>query len=445
MKRKILLFGTLLWSLHSITGQICGTPQPTNPTAYPQLGATTQLRGSSSAFCIDVFFHIVRNTDGTNAFPLPNVDAIVVELNVVYSPYNILVNNAGMDFIDNDDFLIIDTDVGEDNELFGRQNQQEFINFYIVDGFTNIDLIGKAENIPSRNLVMRDNEVLTNVSAHELGHCLNLYHTHQPGGDMVNDTPNDPGLGPHNVNSNCEYTGEGGFSPLANNIMSYSRIICLSDFTEGQGQRMRQAIESESILQNITSNLCTTISEVNTICDSQTTTVMLSNLGTATTTWTSSENVQIVSSSHSSAQIRPINASSTGSGWVRATLDDGIVFEEHFDIKNAPTASSISLDSFRSVNLYSDRWTNITATYNHVIDIGQLGYDWHWYASPAQMRDDGISYIHVKPTNNANRVWIRVQAENECGCSDWVGKWFDVVQVSSNCRDCPTDGDEIHY
>lgn len=161
-------------------------------------------------------------------------------------------------------------------------------------------------------------------------------------------------------------------------------------------------------------------------------------------TWQASSNVTIQSSDNSSITVRASSSNATGNGWVRATLSNGVTLQEDFEV-GAPSARSINLDSFRSVNLYSDRWTNITATYNHVIDIGQLGYDWHWYASPAQMRDDGISYIHVKPINSANRVWIRVQAENECGCSDWVGKWFDVVQVSSNCRDCPTDGDEIHY
>jgi hypothetical protein len=160
--------------------------------------------------------------------------------------------------------------------------------------------------------------------------------------------------------------------------------------------------------------------------------------------WQASSNVTILSSNNSSITVRASSSDATGNGWVRATLSNGVSLQEDFEV-GVPSARSINLDSFGSVSLYTDRWTNITATYNHMIDIGQLGYDWHWYASPAQMRDDGISYIHVKPIDSASRVWIRVQAENECGCSDWVGKWFDVVHVSSNCRDCPTDGDEIHY
>lgn len=175
MKRKILLFGTLLWSLHSISGQICGTPQPTNPTAYPQLDATTQLRGSSSAFCIDVFFHIVRNTDGTNTFDMPDLEAIVEDLNRFYSPHDIIINNAGTSFIDNSNNLHVDFDEAE--AIANSRNQNGAINYYIVDDIEEYN--GFALDIPSDALFIRDNRIYTSTSAHELEHCLGLYHTLQ--------------------------------------------------------------------------------------------------------------------------------------------------------------------------------------------------------------------------------------------------------------------------
>ena len=76
MKKLILLLMTVL-STYWTYGQTCGTPHPANPTVY---SSSEQARGASSAFCIDVFFHIVRNTNGTNAFTLPNTDGIVREL-----------------------------------------------------------------------------------------------------------------------------------------------------------------------------------------------------------------------------------------------------------------------------------------------------------------------------------------------------------------------------
>ncbi|MBC6427113.1 MAG: hypothetical protein GDA51_11775 [Ekhidna sp.] len=56
-----------------IYGQICGTPHPTNPTIYS--GSAGSRTSGNSEYCIDVFFHIVRNTNGTNAFTPPNTDA----------------------------------------------------------------------------------------------------------------------------------------------------------------------------------------------------------------------------------------------------------------------------------------------------------------------------------------------------------------------------------
>ncbi|MBC6410806.1 MAG: hypothetical protein GDA42_10200 [Ekhidna sp.] len=62
-----------------VYGQICDTPHPTKPTTYS--GSASSRTSGSSEFRIDVFFHIVRNTDGTNAFTPPNTDAIFRELN----------------------------------------------------------------------------------------------------------------------------------------------------------------------------------------------------------------------------------------------------------------------------------------------------------------------------------------------------------------------------
>ena len=114
-KRKLLLIGILIWNLNSVFGQVCGTPHPTNPTVYSQEKINPQARGSSSALCIDVFFHIVRNTNGTNAFNTPNLNAIVNDLNEFYSPNNIIINNVGSGFINNTNFVNIDNDTEATN------------------------------------------------------------------------------------------------------------------------------------------------------------------------------------------------------------------------------------------------------------------------------------------------------------------------------------------
>lgn len=172
MKKLLLLFISItLLNPNWVFGQICGTPTPTNPVIY---SGNANARGASSAYCIDVYFHIVRNTNGSNAFTLPNTDDITEELNEYFSPHNIVINNAGFDFINNSNFLTLDALYGtEDDALFSTENQAGVINFYIVDNFVTTGVVGLAEDSPSRNLVMRDEDAISFVSAHELGHCLN--------------------------------------------------------------------------------------------------------------------------------------------------------------------------------------------------------------------------------------------------------------------------------
>lgn len=95
--------------------------------------------------------------------------------------------------------------------------------------------------------------------AHEVGHFLNLRHTHSTGGgvecpdgsncatsgDFVCDTEADPNLS-GGVSSSCIYTGSATppcgssvpYDPPVRNIMSYSRDSCREEFTPGQVDRM---------------------------------------------------------------------------------------------------------------------------------------------------------------------------------------------------------------
>jgi hypothetical protein len=450
-KRKLLLIGILIWNLNSVFGQVCGTPHPTNPTVYSQEKINPQARGSSSALCIDVFFHIVRNTNGTNAFNTPNLNAIVNDLNEFYSPHNIIINNVGSGFINNTNFVNIDNDT-EATNLGQINNRSDAINYYIVQTLWNVNggfITGTANSIPSNNLVIRSDRVLTSTSAHELGHCLNLLHTHETArgveainssncssaGDLVCDTPADPRLGTHNVNVNCEYFGGGGFNPLTNNIMSYSRGYCRDEFTNGQGQRMRNAIYSESILQNITSNSCASISEVNNVCYPQTKIISLTNVGNATTIWTYSNNIQIMSSNNTSATIRALTNNS-GTGWVRATLSNGIIFTEEFDI-GIPDRNKITIEHTTNTNgdyiLLNNIWS-ILFTY-HQDNHKFLGAKWDWKFEPLSpisimTRGDG-NLKHISVSGEGGLI-VKTRVYNECGCSLWKDAAFQVKKSSTN-------------
>lgn len=187
-------------------------------------------------------------------------------------------------------------------------------------------------DIPSNHLVIRNDRTLTSTSSHEVGHCLDLYHTHETAfgteningnncgsaGDLVCDTPADPRLGNVNVSAACVYTGGGGYNPLPDNIMSYSMSFCRDDFTNGQGVRMRQALISNSIFQNFVNTF--QLSGLEYLCSFGSYSVTGLPTG-ATINWSTSGNI----TRNSSQGSNPCTFSRTGTGstgWIRATISN---------------------------------------------------------------------------------------------------------------------------
>lgn len=87
---------------------------------------------------------------------------------------------------------------------------------------------------------------MNTVASHELGHGLFLYHTFQGGscsetncntqGDRVCDTP------PTTLNSSCNSPACSGIQQVEN-YMDYTSQNCLNMFTQGQKNRMRDALQ----------------------------------------------------------------------------------------------------------------------------------------------------------------------------------------------------------
>ncbi|WP_445738563.1 zinc-dependent metalloprotease [Mariniflexile sp.] len=364
---------------------------------------------------------------------MPNTNNITVELNEFFSPHNIAINNLGTDFIDNTNFLQVDE--GEHTTLMNSGfDVPNAINYYIVDELWDVfesgvligSVTGVADGIPSNSLIVRDDRVLLATSYHEVGHCLNLYHTFQ------GTSPNTSGCAEAIDGSNCSTCGDvvcdtpadsnvgnsGGFTPDLTNIMSYYNTR--DHFTDGQGVRMRYAINSESVLQNIKSTFCTQISEVSTVCYPQTTTVTLSNIGGATTVWSSSSNVQIVSSNNSSATIRELNSSSNGDGWVKAVLSNGITFQENFYVGKPETVLELShVPTFGctmgEINVSSGasganqfEW-NISGGTIVIPNVNSNNYT-------------GGGTIFVDPIDGPYGFTVKVRAKNTCGDSVWYTK-----------------------
>ncbi|MBC6427115.1 MAG: hypothetical protein GDA51_11785 [Ekhidna sp.] len=438
MKKLILLYLAFLISSYYIFSQICGTPHPTNPTIYS--GSASSRTSGSSELCIDVFFHIVRNTNGTSAFTLPNTDAIVSELNKFYSPHNIVINNSGSGFINNSNNLHVD--IREGNSIAHLKNRSGVINYYIVD---DMPYNGFALDIPSDALFIKDDRIYTPTSAHELGHCLGLYHTHKglahrergcaeaidgsncdTCGDLVCDTPADNGK----VNTN-------GYMPDLTNIMSYFHLFGYNrdHFTNGQGRRMRMALDNAPILSRV---LSIKLSKVDKLCSTQSVTLSLSSLpSNLTTTWTVSSNITIVSSNNNSVTVRAKSSNATGNGWVKATLSNGVVLQEDF---------SVGAPDMMGYKLYNHSYNgNYTYLKHRVWNYLSIVYDtsvpdyYTTYSSPYHLKWEVTadhSLIRANPNRlpkavisprhpNEQGIVVGIRAENGCGYSWW--KWQDFI------------------
>ncbi len=272
MKRLLFIF--CFYSVFLKAQVECATPTPSVDflsTINPQF-KSPKLNNAN----IKLFFHIVRRNNGTGNLSLNEVIQGFHSLQAQFNPHNICFTFYGYDFINNKD-LFENFDVSKESALISQNPHSDAIDIYIItkednkDGF-DYPYNGLAiDGIPGKTIIVK-REGLSyggTTLAHELGHCLGLYHTFETKfcieningsnsklcGDLVEDTPADYNWMANNQDPNskvdalCNYIGGMGYSPLTNNLMSYYQN-CRSDFTNGQGERMLEVISESQILLN---------------------------------------------------------------------------------------------------------------------------------------------------------------------------------------------------
>ncbi len=227
---------------------------------------------------IKVFFHIMRLSNGNS--PGATAAQITSEYNALVSSYtanNICFLNAGFNYVDND-YLDTAFVAGVDNPtLFSAYQVPGCINVFYplkIKGSNpactnNCGVGGTSFQIPNTFcLVGNGNIGLGNTVAHEVGHCLGLFHTFErsngtetingsnasTAGDLVTDTPADPyGLTTpcYTTSKNgCLYTGTcqdangaSNYTPPYTNLMAYwwaaSTPACYGNLAPTNGQYLR--------------------------------------------------------------------------------------------------------------------------------------------------------------------------------------------------------------
>jgi hypothetical protein len=259
--------------IQSATAQDCGTfVTPEQAQLEAQLDATNAYdlfrQATVVEYYIPLTIHIVRRNDGTGGFTQAQLDIAMQDVAFMYQGSGLNFYQQGaIDYIDDDayynggDWII--NPLRQENPVPGT------INIYFCPNFPYCGVSSFTTSFIQGILV---NNVCAGVSsnpstfAHEIGHYLDLYHTHETffgqecpdggnclsTGDKLCDTPADPRLS-GKVNTLCEYIGsdiapvlcsEPTYSPQTENLMSYSLKTCRDLFTPDQIDKMRFTLEN---------------------------------------------------------------------------------------------------------------------------------------------------------------------------------------------------------
>ncbi|MBS1572584.1 MAG: zinc-dependent metalloprotease [Bacteroidetes bacterium] len=425
MFKKVIFLFLIFLSLCTKAQIDCGTPE----TSYPKDFRPETIEFSNDIVCVSVQFHIVKDNNGNSSVTNASIEQLLTLLNTHFNPHNIYIKNAGVDSINSS--LYFNMTDSQFNSLIKINNNPNAVNFYIVNSCTS--WAGKAEDIISKNLVMTMPYLISGVSSHELGHCLNLWHTFQgtrPGtsgcaeaingsncyscGDYVCDTPADQNYG----NAN-------GYSPDMTNNMSYYSPYTLDHFTPMQGERMRNALHYSTVLNPVVNLACSKINGPDTICENSTINYTLDNPFGINVNWSVSSNLQIISSNQNDISISSIFG---GSGVITANFQNGLILTKNIWIGKPVFNDLILTDNLQVPYCLAPPEpliTTINANNAKAIFDGLSNSEilnntnWEWKTSNNKILLNGTKNSRTICPMFVGFSSFKVRAKNSCGWSEW--------------------------
>lgn len=187
---------------------------------------------------------------------------------------NSIFYDAGITFVIDTIEIIFDPDLPYNiknyKQIARKYDNPGVINVYIFPNFPaftddelhegQVDFHGAAVRIPSQALAIKSFYLDRTTLAHELGHCLGLFHIFEPdpvaeglnlySGDYVCDTKYFDQSDFTDITKDCEYLGKAlksytdkEIKQLVCNIMGYSYDPCREGLTEGQRERLRWVVQ----------------------------------------------------------------------------------------------------------------------------------------------------------------------------------------------------------
>ena len=228
---------------------------------------------TTALYTVGLAFHVVRTSAGTGGIAQSQLDQAMLDLEDAWAGSNICFYLAEQDTINSTTYYYIDNDTEADN-LRGINDNADLLDCYFVGDVMGYCGMSTFSWYAIQGILYTNSCVGTasnpSTFPHEIGHYFDLFHTHETAvgtecpdgsncdtaGDLVCDTPADPGLGSSNVNTSCVYTGSStiycngatrSYNPDPENLMSYSRKTCRTEFTPAQFTRARATLYNERL------------------------------------------------------------------------------------------------------------------------------------------------------------------------------------------------------
>ena len=257
----------------------CGTVVTPEQMAFEQAlqnsGALKAFKRPNVTYYVPISFHVVCRSDGTGGIPPDRLHAELKNLNMQFQQAGIQFfrlreggGNYTITYL-NSDYYYSNSGNSSVWDLLRRESPvPNTINVYYVPDLGGYCGMSSFPSSMTQGILMCNScgSVPDNNAtlAHEVGHYLNLYHTHETtygvecpdgsncssAGDLLCSTPADPNLSGKVESGTCIYLGPtspppgcgGTYNPQTENQMSYSLPLCRSLFTTEQIDRMIQCL-----------------------------------------------------------------------------------------------------------------------------------------------------------------------------------------------------------